>query len=152
MESRKFPSPPLKKSVLKGSFRKVGVLVSLSIILCSGCRLQGLSRGPAISITRRKQTNPDNPKSQKPPKEEWDHWVREFHELMSPEEIRIHLAILPQNRLRQRSTRLMDLKLRKHLLDQIRGKMTKKEISVFCALPTYKACQDMAKAIEKRKG
>lgn len=152
MESRKFPSSPLNKCILKGVIRKLARVLCVSVILCTGCRLEGLSRGRAISITRLKQTNTDNPKSQKPPKEEWDHWVREFHELMSPEEIRIHLAIPPQNRLRQRSTRLMDLKLRKDLLDQIRAKMTKKEISAFCALPSYKACKDMANAIEKRKG
>lgn len=152
MESRKFTTPARNEPQSSLPIRPMTIALALALGILSGCRLEGLSRRPSIPITRRKVTNTENPKSQKPPKEDWDHWVREFHEFMNPDEIRQHLSIPPQDRLRQRGTRLMDLKLRKHLLDKIRSKMTKNEIKAFCALPSYKACQDMANAIEKRKG
>lgn len=127
------------------------ILLLLSSTLLSACGSNPIVRRKAVIITRQKiLKNSDADANAPPGADTWDHWLRELNEFMSPAEMRAHLAIPAEQRLRLRSQRLMDLQLRKDLLDSVRTKLSAKEVRTFRQLQSYEACLAFVKGVQKR--
>jgi hypothetical protein len=131
--------------------RSIQIVALTTLLMLPACGTREIRRRPTVSMTRAKQKQLALEILEAPPVEQWDHWVRELNEFMTAEEIRQHLALPPGKRLLARNNRLMDLTLRKELLNSVRPQMTPKEIASFQQLPSYEDCRAMAETVQNRK-
>lgn len=134
-------------AMLRAAARLVfALLCALVIAACGSTRDAG---PPPVALTRPKKP-PEAEEGGLPPPEDWDFWVRELRELMSPAEVRAHLALPADRRLRERHARLLDLAMRKRILDGIRERLRPGELTAFRGLDTLIECQKFADAVLAR--